>query len=560
MLWSNEPPGQSGLVLLTNVYAYEPTDGIPAAYTNYILGAEGPCWSERISSLLNMEFKMFPRLSAIAEVDWTAPGLKNWTDFTNRLTTHKLRLKRMGVNYNPSATPPQLGTWTPAQTPATYSTLTWDITASVTEAGEIDVSFCWKTGAQWPGNRVGRAAGKRSGDRPGHARGIYRSHPFEAALYSAPAGAAPGRHLHAGGVGPGPWGDGFQRDRVSPELELLKSMKTALCKLVIAVALMLASVAGAPAQALSMRTLAGGTTPGATNGFGSNARFNHPQAVAADSAGNIYVADTENGTVRKITPDGYASTLAGLAGSYGSADGSGASARFYGPQGIATDGAGQVYVADTANSTIRTVSAAGAVSTLAGEAGVFNSLDGAGANAQFYHPEGMAVDFGGNLYVADTWNHTIRKITPAGLVSTLAGLAGNFGGADGSNSKARFNRPTAIAVDGATNLFVADSFNHTIRKITPAGRGDHHRGSARGLGQRRRDQQRRPLLPAAGNQYRRERRAFRGGFGQPDPAKSFGLRHELGGEHRGWIDGPGREHEWHGQQRPILFSGRHRVG
>jgi hexosaminidase len=148
VVWSNEPPAQSGYVPLTNVYAFEPIPaGLPAAYTNYILGAEGPCWSEFIPSLLIMEFRMFPRLSAIAEVDWTAPALKNWTDFTNRLIVHKQRLTQMGVNYNPSATPPQLGTWTPAQTPATYSTRTWDITASVTAQGEIDVSFCWKTGA-----------------------------------------------------------------------------------------------------------------------------------------------------------------------------------------------------------------------------------------------------------------------------------------------------------------------------------------------------------------------------------------------------------------------------
>ena len=247
-------------------------------------------------------------------------------------------------------------------------------------------------------------------------------------------------------------------------------MNLPLFKLVAVAALTLASAAGAHAQALAIRTLAGGATPGATNGFGSNARFNHPNAVAADSAGNLYVADTENSTVRKISAEGYVSTLAGLAGNYGSADGGGATARFYGPQGIAADSAGQLYLADTANSTIRTVTPAGAVSTFAGAPGDFNSFDGAGANAQFCHPEAVAADPGGNLYVADTWNHTIRKITPAGLVSTLAGLAGNLGSVDGTNSKARFYRPAGIAVDSATNLFVADMFNHTLRKITPAGR------------------------------------------------------------------------------------------
>ena len=247
-------------------------------------------------------------------------------------------------------------------------------------------------------------------------------------------------------------------------------MKLPLFQLAAVAALTLASGAGAHAQALAIRTLAGGATLGATNGFGSNARFNHPNAVAADSAGNLYVADTENSMVRMVSADGYVSTLAGLAGNYGSADGSGASARFYGPQGIAADSAGQLYVADTANGTIRRVTPAGTVSTFAGAPGTFNSFDGTGTNAQFFHPEAVAADPGGNLYVADAWNHTIRKITPAGLVSTLAGLAGNFGSADGTNSKARFSRPAGIAVDGATNLFVADMFNHTLRKITSAGK------------------------------------------------------------------------------------------
>ena len=230
----------------------------------------------------------------------------------------------------------------------------------------------------------------------------------------------------------------------------------------------LATVGSASAQPLSMRTLAGSAAQGTTNGYGSNARFSHPLAVAADSAGNLFVADTENSVIRQITPDGYVSTLAGQAGTFGTNDGPVASARFYGPQGIAADSAGQLYVADTANSTIRRITA-GTVSTLAGLAGDTSSFDGPGASARFYHPEGLTVAPDGNLYVADTWNHTIRKITPDGQVSTFAGLAGSLGCADGTNSKARFYRPVAVAADNLTNLFVADSFNHTIRKITPGG-------------------------------------------------------------------------------------------
>jgi sugar lactone lactonase YvrE len=233
--------------------------------------------------------------------------------------------------------------------------------------------------------------------------------------------------------------------------------------------ILLACATGVRSQPLSINTLAGNATQGRADGFGSAVQFNLPVSVTTDSAGNVYVADTVNSTIRKITPAGVVSTFAGFAGDFGSADGAGTNAQFYGPQGIAAHSAGFLYVADTANATIRRISPAGTVSLFAGSAGNFNSFDGAGANANFYQPEGLAVDGAGNVYVADSWNHTIRKITPAGAVSTLAGLAENFGSADGTNSKARFNRPAGIALDSATNLFVTDSLNHTIRKITPGG-------------------------------------------------------------------------------------------
>jgi len=148
VVWSNEPPGQSGLCPLTNVYAFEPIPtGLPDAYTNLILGCEGPCWTEWIPSLKNMQFRMFPRLCAIAEVNWTRADLKNWTDFTNRLEFHKRRLDCLGVNYNTHGVPPALGQWIPAQMSTSYTVLDWPITSSVTNAGEITASFCWKSGA-----------------------------------------------------------------------------------------------------------------------------------------------------------------------------------------------------------------------------------------------------------------------------------------------------------------------------------------------------------------------------------------------------------------------------
>jgi hexosaminidase len=146
-IWSNEPPAQSGIVPLSLVYNFEPVPtNLPPAYTNYILGAQGNSWTEYIPSLLNMEFKMFPRLSALAEVNWTSASLKDYTSFTNRLLIHNQRLANAGVNFNPLAVPPAIGTWAPAQTPATYFTLSWNISWNVTQAGEIDVSFCWKSG------------------------------------------------------------------------------------------------------------------------------------------------------------------------------------------------------------------------------------------------------------------------------------------------------------------------------------------------------------------------------------------------------------------------------
>ncbi len=227
--------------------------------------------------------------------------------------------------------------------------------------------------------------------------------------------------------------------------------------------------ANAKAQSLLFTTLSGNTVAGSADGTTASANFNLPTAVAVDSAGNVYIADTQNSTIRRIGTNQIVTTVAGLAGSVGAVDGTTNISRFYAPQGLAVDAGGNLYVADTANGTIRKIGTNGIVSTLAGSAGTLNSFDGIGTNANFFHPEGIAFDGAGNLYIADTWNHTIRKITAAGSVTTLAGLAGYVGSSDGTNSKARFNRPAGIAVDGATNVFVTDSMNHTIRKISPGG-------------------------------------------------------------------------------------------
>jgi len=223
------------------------------------------------------------------------------------------------------------------------------------------------------------------------------------------------------------------------------------------------------AESLTVSTLAGSPgLVGSADGAGSAARFNGPSGIAADSAGNVYVADTGNYTIRKVTSGGEVTTLAGLAGLWGSADGTGSAARFTYPWGVATDSAGNVYVAD-ANDTIRKVTPGGVVTTLAGSESSGGSADGTGSAARFYHPTGVAADSAGNVYVADSGNHTIRKVTPGGVVSTIAGFAGSSGSADGTGNSARFNLPWGVATDSAGNVYVADTGNFTIRKVTPGG-------------------------------------------------------------------------------------------
>ena len=222
--------------------------------------------------------------------------------------------------------------------------------------------------------------------------------------------------------------------------------------------------------ATTVSPLAGTTsTAGSTDGLGTAARFNQPSGLTSTSAGVLGVSDTANATIRVIQPDGTVTTLAGNPSVHGSADATGSAASFSSPIGIARDAGGTLYVADSMNHTIRKVTSGGAVTTFAGSAGISGSADGTGSAARFNNPTGIAVDSSGNAYVADTTNNLLRMITPAGAVTTLAGVAGVAGSSDGTGSAALFNMPGGVAVDASGNIFLADTGNSSIRKITPAG-------------------------------------------------------------------------------------------
>ncbi len=248
----------------------------------------------------------------------------------------------------------------------------------------------------------------------------------------------------------------------------------------------------------------GATSVGSANGTGSAARFNTPAGAAVDTNGNVYVADILNYTIRKVTPTGVVSTIAGTAGNPGTNDGVGTEARFIEPSSVAVDSAGNVYVADLGNA-IRKVTPAGLVTTLAEGSSGAVAMDSADnlyasesygilivtsagvmttnqAEASFAGVVSLAVDSAGNLYTANSDNDTILEVTPAGVVTTIAGQEGASGSADGTGTNAQFYFPLAdfapfypggnlvgLAVDGAGNIYVPDTYNDTIRKVTPVG-------------------------------------------------------------------------------------------
>jgi serine/threonine protein kinase, bacterial len=236
-------------------------------------------------------------------------------------------------------------------------------------------------------------------------------------------------------------------------------------------------------------TIAGSGRYGFSDGIGQNASFDHPHGIAIDMSGNIFVADYNNHAIRKITPAGFVTTVAGN-GERGCQDGTGTEASFDCPMDVAIDKNGNLYVADTFNNKIRKITPSGVVTTIAGGGGRgykgSGNVDDTGSLASFNNPQGIAIDMDGNLFVDDTYSNRIRKITPTGVVTTIAG-SGYPGKNDGAGKNASFDHPHGIAIGSSGNLFVADYNNHTIRKITPSGivttiAGSGRRGDGDGEG------------------------------------------------------------------------------
>jgi len=222
----------------------------------------------------------------------------------------------------------------------------------------------------------------------------------------------------------------------------------------------------------TLTTIAGTSgTSGSTNSNGTSSNFYGLAGVVADSTGNLFLSEINNNSIRKITSPtstATATTFAGSIGTIGSTDGTSTAAYFYNPRGLAIDSSNNIYVADTANNSIRKITSAGVVSTLAGYAGTSGATDATSSSARFNNPFAVATD-GVNVYVADSNNNLIRKIViSSGVVTTLAGNAnGSYSYLNATGTSAYFNGPIGIATDG-TYVFVTDYYNHAIRQIVIA--------------------------------------------------------------------------------------------
>ena len=242
-------------------------------------------------------------------------------------------------------------------------------------------------------------------------------------------------------------------------------------KLLGCLLLLTAAARAQPQASYSIDTFAGLRVLGGT-GTATEAILSQPSGVAVDGSGNLYIADAYNDRIRKVDSSGTITTVAGTGVSGFSGDGGSAvNAQLNFPYGVALDGAGNLYIADTANDRIRKVDSSGTITTVAGTGVSGFSGDGAAAvNAQLDLPYGVALDGSGNLYTADTYNHRIRKVDSSGTITTVAGTGvSGFSGDGAAAVNAQLYLPFGVALDGADNLYIADYINHRIRKVDSSG-------------------------------------------------------------------------------------------
>ena len=214
-------------------------------------------------------------------------------------------------------------------------------------------------------------------------------------------------------------------------------------------------------------------------GSAVEAQLNRPDRVAVDRAGNLYIADQSNHSIRKVDATGTITTIAGTgARGFSGDEGPAAEAQLAYPHAVSVDGAGNLYIADTSNHRVRKVDATGTITTIAGTgARGFSGDEGPAAEAQLAYPHAVSVDGAGNLYIADTSNHRVRKVDATGTITTIAGTgARGFSGDEGPAAEAQLAYPHAVSVDEAGNLYIADTFNQRIRKVEPPGRSPRSRG------------------------------------------------------------------------------------
>lgn len=259
----------------------------------------------------------------------------------------------------------------------------------------------------------------------------------------------------------------------------MKNLKNSIIVLVLAASLFSCSkndeaIYPEPVEPIQVTTFAGSTLGDAV-GTAVISKFNVPGSLAIDSQGNIFVADARNHKIKKITPAGIVTVFAGS--SAGDVDATGSAAKFNNPGGIVIDIFGTLYVCDTYNNKIKKISPAGVVTTLAGS--TQGDADGMGAAAKFYYPSSICIYGNGDLYVSDTYNHKVKKVNQAGSVSTLAGGA-TYGDVNGTGTAAKFSFPNGIVVNASGDLFVADYDNDKVKKITLAGVVTTFVGSTRG--------------------------------------------------------------------------------